>query len=120
MFNLIKYCRLTSYFDMPIIEHTFQMFQVFAFVHHAWARESKRGEASEVSSLAGFSENGSSVGGDEGYGDDQVRVEVLEKLLTLVKCYPFINNFEYMHVVENLACLCDTRPSRFQYFQSFF
>ena len=46
--------------------------QVFAFAHHAWARESRRAESAEVASLAGFSDNGSSVGGDEGYADEQV------------------------------------------------
>ena len=54
----------------------FLLFQVFAFAHHAWARESKRGV--ETGNGNGSIENGSSVssssGGDEGYGDDQVTI----------------------------------------------
>ena len=54
---------------------------MFAFAHHAWAREAKRGDETGNGSNCGSIENGtiengssasSGSGGDEGYGDDQV------------------------------------------------
>ena len=61
-------------------------FQVFAFAHHAWAREAKRGDETGNGSNCGSIENGaiengssasSGSGGDEGYGDDQVTIHFI-------------------------------------------